>query len=470
MIKQTTSLFLILGSLASTRAPAAAQDAQDGGFEDLVDEAAPPSKVSEWTLQGMLRSDIAFWTERISTNPFAKARQSAELIARNERGPFRLVLWGNAAYDLAYLVDRQGFDSPTLRAYEWKILPREAYAALARGPIQLVEGFQVITWGHGELVSALDVISPRDLREPSAFGVTSTTASSGRRDDERMPIWATRLVFFAGDHQLDLGLLHYPEAIALNYPVFGLRSPPGGPFSPWSAVFSREQLVDRRYEDEIPSFAEGMMFRWRYVGRLLDLGLYVGSLLDQQGVLVVAGAQESNTFILRHDRMTIVGFSGSLSLQHWQLRGEFAWEPDHPFNVELGPAIGIAQVDRKSVLLGLAFIGIRDLRISAELLKPWLSERASDLVFAGDVWVVAARVDYFAFENRLKFVLGGTIWDPLDDRGSVLRFGSSWQASDELELSVDYISYSPREHRDRYAGFRAHNRLSLGVQWNFLLL
>ncbi len=321
---------LTLLALVAAPGPAHAEDPDEAGFgEDpgfdfgVVPEIEAQAAPSPWSLRGFLRSDWAFWTERMRTNPNAKRRQNLDLELRYKRGILRAVLAGHAEVDLAYLVDRGRYDRATLDTYEWQAINREAFVAVSLGPAEITLGSQIVAWGEGDMVSPLDVVNPRDNREPGLADL----------EDLRMPVLATRVGVFPGNHRLELMVVHES--------FMGWLSPPFGPFSPLPALVPSEpppglqldlDFAARgvRYDHVQPRLSlrqqQGFL-RWVYKGPALDLGLYAATVLDKQGVVILPTLQEllgSGPLVVRldHRRYWLAGSSGAVPVSSFVLKWE----------------------------------------------------------------------------------------------------------------------------------------------------
>ena len=427
----------------------------------------PPPPPQHWSVYGTVRSDWALWTERLSGNPFAKGRQSVDLNVRFKKNIFRLVLSGHAEYDFAYLYQRDSFDQPTLDSYEWQLFPREAFAGLTLGRFELTAGYQVVPWGHGELLSPVDIAMPRDQREPGLQEPANL----------RLPVLSTRLSYFRGGHRVELMMIHLP--------AFGLRPAPSSSFNSLPALFSTtdataaglssDPLIGRRYNDITPGFNQQLLWRYTYNGPRVDLGVYAGTLLDLRGVFVVSDTQtflKSDTMDLRHDRFAVLGTSGSAPLRWFLL----TWEA----SCELGRSLNVGQFSTGTLdseraylvntMLGVTFTGVRDLRLSVELLKPWVINDRDDWLQVPDRPVFAARAAYSLFSERLQLSVVASFIGFSLEQGWFLRGEGSFTIRDGLKVSAGYITYQPGTELGPFYGFAQHDRFYAGLRWDFTLL
>ena len=146
--------------------------------ETLEEESAS----SPWSVGGFLRSDLGLWVERFETNGFAKARQSLDLSARYKIKNFRAIASVHGEYDFAYLYKRDTYDAATLDVYEYLIDVRDTYLVGTIEDFDITVGKQIVVWGQGDMMSLVDVVCPRDLREPGITDMTTCASLFFPRD------------------------------------------------------------------------------------------------------------------------------------------------------------------------------------------------------------------------------------------------------------------------------------------------
>ncbi len=451
---------------AEPTAPSSSADALGFG-EPVVSAPPPPPPPQEWSVYGTIRSDWALWTERIDSNPFAKSRQSLDLNVRFKKSIFRLVLSGHAEYDFAYLYKNDTYDAPTQNVYAWQLFPREAFAALSLPSFELAVGYQVVPWGHGELLSPLDVAMPRDQREP------------GLQDpgDLRLPVLSSRINYFRGVHSVEFMMIHLP--------AFGFRPTPNSLFSPVPALFSTPQavavglspdlLIGRSYDETSPTFNQQFLLRYAYHGPRVDLGVYAGTVLDQRGVFATTDASTflaSTTLGLQHERFGILGTSGNLPLRWFLLNWELSSDLARMLNTGQFDS-GNVSTDRAyliNTMVGLSFTGVRDLRLSVEFLKPWVLNDRTDWLLVPDRPVFAARASYSLFRERLQFNVVASFIGFHLEQGWFLRGEGSFMIRDGLKVNAGYITYQPGSEFSTFFGLGLHDRFYAGLRWDFTLL
>ncbi|MEZ4264915.1 MAG: DUF1302 family protein [Myxococcota bacterium] len=475
---------LVIALTAPPISQARADDSEDDGFdfgETPQVHVLVPAEPSPWAFTGFLRSDEAVWLERFKDNPLAKARQSLDLALSYKKGIIRLLLTGHGEYDLAYLAQRDSYDKPTLRAYEWQVTTREAFVALSLGRVELTAGRQIVAWGEGDALSPLDVVNPRDMREPGLADL----------DDLRLAVLATRVGWFRGAHRLEAMIIHESD--------FGYRPAPLSDYSPFRAVIddnpiARDLIGDREvtWEHKQRRFAlaqqEGLL-RWVMKGAGLDAGLYLASVLDDQGVVSIDTADladEKRVPIgLDHRRYTVFGHSGARSfgdfLLKWEagveLRRPFTtgrlddFDPDNPLaSAAALSSLGHAAGDLLNTMLGLTYSGVTDLTLALEISKPWLLGDIDDLLIDASAPFIALRASYTTLRERLRLDAAFSMIGWKAELGWLIRAQATWAVRDALQLQAGVITYHPGDDFGPLTGLERHDRLFVGLRWDFQIL
>ena len=469
----------------------------DEAFEldgDAEDEASfqAPSEWSAW-LTGFLRSDWAVWSERFDESPLAKGRQSLDLMTGFSWRFLKLDVAGHVEYDVAYHVERDGYGVPTLDTYEWLVNTREVQLGLSLGEFEITLGRQIVAWGEGDMLSTLDVVNPRDMREPGQSDIS----------DIRLPVLATRVGWFHGGHRVELMVVHESE--------FGYRSPPRGPYSGLEAMISSGLLGDSggldltqmlgqaelSYAHLQPRFAleqQEVYLRWLYNGAGFDVGAYFASFLDPIGALSIDGeamvAQVAATMTgeeagglalgIDHQRYHMVGFSGAHSEESVLLKWEVSLDIQRPISVLAEQDLTIfgatqrmalpstALTESFNVMMGVTWSGVQNLTLGAEFLSTILLDEPEGMLVEMSVPTLALRASYLALDERLSlsavFTLVGL------GQGWLARADVSYDLWDTVKLGLGYVTYQPGRAFGAFYGLESHDRLFAGLRWDFQLL
>jgi hypothetical protein len=405
--------------------------------------------------------------ERFDSNPLAKARQSFDAHLRYRKGPYRLAASLRAARDLAYRVERNTYTESTLDAYERQILLNEAYGNWSTSHFDIVLGKQIVAWGQGDVLSPIDVVNPRDTREP---GLADPI-------DARLGVWASRAGAQFGVHRVEL--------IAIHRADFGLRSPVFGPFNPLQVLFANAAdpavvIDDVRYVDQPQGFelaSQQYLGRWSFAGPGVDLALYAASALDQFGVLSALefSVTRPNTLnlVVEHPRYTLLAHSGSAASGPWLFKWEVAGFFGRSFDLEpeATQALELEQrsVTELSAMVGLTHSGISGTTLTLEATDGAVLQNVGPLLFPHNRPAVALRTHHRFLHDDLTLdalFLGIGAWL---EWGFLTRIEAAYALSDSLRAGLGYITYQPGDEFGFYSGFVRHDRVMMNLRYDFSL-
>lgn len=417
--------------------------------------------------------------ERFADDPWAKSRASVDLVLTGKQDFLRLKLHGHFEVDFRYLGD--DFDDPTREAYQTQLLPREVLVGFSLGPVELTIGRQIVAWGEGDALSPLDVVNPRDLREPGLADL----------DDIRMSVFATRIGLFLGDHRIEAMVIHEAD--------FGLRSPPFGPFSPFPALIGSfdspipigDLLAEKQlgFSDREDRFALGNqqpLLRWVYKGPGVDLGAYAAWVLDRQGTVRLPDAalllDPEVTRIdveLAHPRYGVIGTSGAWASGSTLLKWELGASLEKSFNVgdsaAFPPTLGIEKATTIDAMLALNYTPITDLQLALEITRSTFVNKPKNLLFPADDLFAAFRLMVRTLRERLTLSFAASAFAPPDESfadgfGFFLRAGADYELMDGLKLGLAFVHYNPSDDLGMLSGLDTHDNLSLKLRYDFTLL
>ena len=348
-------------------------------------------------------------------------------------------------------------------------------------------GRQIVAWGEGDAISPLDVVNPRDMREPGLADL----------DDIRIPVLASRVGWFRGAHRVEAMVVHEAD--------FGLRGSPRGPFSPLLALIEASPMLvslaqgkpdipvfdnfnaipldwehrEQRWDPEL----QQAFLRWVYKGAGVDLGLHAATVLDQQGVMamltpaqtqamatsVITGAIEPLSLTLEHRRYEVLGLSGATTYSDFLLKWELVYNHRHPHNGGDFPDIKVVRSDVAAGMVGLTWRGIDDTTLAIEGSKSYLFDRPEVLLFPVDAPVLMLRAMHQAMREDLTLLVAASAMGWQAEFGWLVRAEASYKLAQALKVSLGYITYQPTDEFGPFAGLSSHDRLFMRLRWDFAM-
>jgi hypothetical protein len=474
------------GAPAQPASDAAGSDGARGFTETQAPPSAEASEPSPWSLSASLRARAGFWTSASHPSRLASARPSLDARLSYRKDPLesgsslalRLVAAGHIEYDFAYLVNRDAYDQATLDTYEWQFIGREMFAALRVADFELSVGRQIANWGEGEALSVLDVVNPRDLREPGLADIA----------DLRLAVLMTRASLSIARHKLEFLIVHEP--------YFGLVPPPLGVFSPLRALLLESPQFanalaghDVSYR-QIPAHvawepqATQYHARWSVSGEGFDLALQAASLLDGLGVPVLpepqAFARQNIALPLIHPRYELLGQSGAVPIGAFLLRWEGALEWQRPLTVRRldTPVLDLSaeRHTRITGLLGLTYFASGTTTAALEVTQSYVFDAPEHRSGAqvASLWPVekpqfALRLDYRFFRERaylsaLLLVIG------LKFDSVMARAELGYAINDAWKAALGGIVYAPGSEFGPFYGFVGNDQIFIKLQCDLALL
>lgn len=461
-----------------------------GGGDDWLGETAPVAapdagdlkgSSSNWSLTGFARLDHALWLQRLAEDPWAKGRQSLDLSLEYGGKDLRLKLSGHGEWDAAYLIDREAESDAHLEVYELRYLDGEQYIAASAGEFETTFGRQIVAWGEGDALSPLDVVNPRDGREPGLADL----------DDLRLAVLATRVGWFRDAHRIEVMIVHES--------YFGEQPSPLSDFSPFRAVIERDDLPApvanllssktfrfKHTPDRFDGEAQGYLARWVYKGPGLDFGLHAASVLDRQGVsslpdtATLLTAREIDIEV-DHRRYTVTGLSFATTFASFLVKGELVGELGKafntgdtraPFNPAMPPALGVEEGTLLTGMVGLTYTGIADLNVALEAQKGTFLDEPADVLFPADAPIFALRAQYLLWDQTLTLQGAATAIGATAEYGGLVRAEALYTIADGWKAGGGYIHYftGDEDELGPFSGFTEHDRVFAKLRYDFRLL
>ena len=466
-----TCLFTLMLLMAFS--PAWAEDDWgDDGDGDGFEEAADIKKTQStrpWSIGGFARTRAGFWVERLSEDPLSTARQSLDLNFRYRDERFRVVAEIHGEYDLAYTLDEDQYDQATMDTYEWRILHGEQFGAVSLGQFELVLGRQIVAWGEGDVFSPLDVVNPRDLREPGLADL----------DDIRLAVLASKWTYFWKHARL--------EALVIHEAYFGERPSPRAEYSPLVQLFDTNPdaaallgNVRLEYDQVQKRYAPKnwtTLLRFLHQGQGFDWGLYGGWLRDRQGVIQAPDLGGLAAGVLKlpldHRRYWMAGHSGSLPMGDWLIKWETLAEIDKSFNTAnlngAIPEIGVEQATLLTGMLGVTWSGLDQTTIGFEATRGLFVDAPDDQLFPADATSLALRLSRTFLRETLRVDGAATTVGWRGQYGWLSRIEATYELTDALKLSLTYVHFGVGDDDEMgpFMGLVDHDQVLTKLRWSF---
>jgi hypothetical protein len=463
-------------------------DSDSIGWGNSESELTPPQEEvprALWPhIDGRVGERAGLWLQRLSSNPLAQLRSSLQLQAnwkypftvRGHHAELRFVAGARGEYDLAYRVQREDYDRATIDAYELRLIGLESYAGLQIGDLDVQSGRLIVTLGQGELLSTIDLVSPRDYRQ---LGLTPP-------DQVRLALLASRASLSLGPHRI--------EAIVIHESFFGMFPAPLSALSPLRKLITDDPLAGdqlagydwylRHTPDRLDPRATRFVARYEYSDHGFDLALYAGSVLDPLGIGRVpapsAFTQQRINADVQHPRFTMFAHSGAKSISDVVLRWEVSMYLKRPVQTRdtryAALVLDHERLTMVNAMVGATYEGIADASLGLEVVQslvidqPTRKSNQRELLWPLEATGVAARWTQELWKQRLVINVVGTLIGVHPFNGALVLLSGTYRVRDNVSLTLDYVHYQASDRFGPLYGFGRNDRLDLSFLWSFSVL
>ncbi|NMG33074.1 hypothetical protein GRF61_01245 [Azoarcus sp. TTM-91] len=281
---------------------ATARAAEDGDLDSLFDVGPKPA-VEAGGGGGLKLGGYADFSGAYTVGEaqhWSKLRARLELGASGAAAGIRWKLSGRAEGDAAYDLESGHYPSSVRDDQRAGLSLREAYLDFGSGDWEFRLGRQHVVWGEMVGLFFADVVSARDLRE---FYLPEFEAL-------RIPQWAARAEYFAGDTHFEL--------LWIPVPSFDKIGKPGADFFPYPDIPAGTHIKERKPSNGFDNGNWGV--RASHLVGGWDLSAFYYESLDVSPTLYRTSAVPG--FEFRHDRIRQLGATMSKDLGEFVLKGE----------------------------------------------------------------------------------------------------------------------------------------------------
>ncbi len=415
----------------------------------LLFHAAPSYALDNDPLENM---DLGIATEkdtganavgRISVGGYLESRNQFREGKANEPVSLRQRVWldgyldcgrirgfasGYADYDPAV----QDWSDDSSEQYDLKL--NEAYLTFDTELVDVILGKKMMRWGTGDGINPMDLINPRDCRDPIASA----------RTDARIPILLANVICLLGPVTIEGAFI--PKAEVNEFPA------PGSPWEPnnlknlrKSASTGEIALSPGQTPDDWGEDGE-LAIRTSTVWKRFDLALlYFNGYPDDPAYRRDLLSDGRLRFTPHYGRYQAFGFNFAKSTGRATIRGEIAVKPDLPFSIDPNdPSYeedndGLVSRDLYQSLIGVDRQFFTNLYLNLQFFV--------DHIEGGREALAVEQVSHgLTFEISNKFLdddltggVRGTHYT--SNEGSVIEFFAEYNLGDNWEIAPGYMFF-----------------------------
>lgn len=322
---------------------------QEFGLDDLQVKPA-----SQW--QGFVQNEMAY--TKPSPGHWSKMRNTLELGKRGKwESGIGWKLSGRLTYDAVFDVEDDIYPAAVREDQRFEATLRETYIDISAGDWDFRLGRQHIVWGEMVGLFFADVVSAKDLRE---FILPDF-------DLLRIPQWAARAEYFAGDF--------HAEAILIPVMTYDEIGKPGAEFYPglFPAPPGFAMTVDNEETpaDSLSNMGYGLRVSYLHDG--WDGSLFYYSSMDTEAAFFRTVATTPVPMIRyqpRHERTHKIGATMAKDLGFSVLKGEAVYTLDRWFSInDFTDADGVVEQDVLDYIVGLEFSYPQETRLNLQFFQ-----------------------------------------------------------------------------------------------------
>ena len=343
---------------------------------------------------------------------------------------------GTLSYNAAF--EQEGDLEETIDHYEQERILRELYYKKSFGDFTLSLGKMTVVWGKGDLLSVLDVVSPKD----------QTELFYARPEDTRLGQNLLKLDLWLGAQQLTV--LYAPQPVMNRLPLHG------HPYARYPDF----------HEERSDDAEAGLRWNGEFSGT--SVALIGGRFHYRDPVLGMAGLQVEGSLPL----MDVAGITLAQTMGDVLVKVEAARYHDYPYqyfaimqippNFIVVPAVEMA--DTSAWMLGLDYNhddwGSFILEVNGYMpdTEDEDKEVTSTLLAAASWTKNLLRDDLTLSLAHLAFETGGN---------QLQRLGVDFKITSAFILNTQYTRISIASDDEQYRAIEDFDRFDMGISWNF---
>ena len=365
---------------------------------------------------------------------------------------WKMTVSGSGFYDAAYSInDRDDATDEVLDNYE---SGGELKKAWVEGSItdwlDIKTGRQIVVWGKSDSIRITDILNPLNLQDPKPSNMNDL-------DNLRLPVAMTKLDFFRGDWNLTAIAIHEhrfnqtPEFGSDFYPV--PSQPPPGESIPANHISNTEYATS----------LSGTFSGW-------DMKFYFANVYNNFSHIVI---NSWNSIAQEHARIKMGGADLNLAFGNWLVKTEAAYFNGIRLNDTL---IGTTVINlspnnhsRINVLAGIEYSGFSDTTLMLEVMNEHLNDIGpieKSTGYKQDSFQSSIRASRNFFNERLELILMGVIFGEKGEDGSMYRFASEYELTDNILLNGGFILYEGGDI-PLFERFKDNDKIVIDIKFSF---